>query len=80
MESLGIANTKGDPSGRQTELGLRCPRNNSNEDPSWSQKELITRRQQKRRGIPKEEFPGIFNPTYNPSWSQKEINSEVPVG
>ena len=40
-ESLGIANTKGDRSWRQTELIPRCQLENSNEDPSWCQKELI---------------------------------------
>ena len=38
------------------------------------------RRQQKQRGIPKTESPGIFIPKGDPSWRQKEINSEVPAG
>ena len=40
-ESPGIANTKGNPSGCQTELVPRYPRENSNEDPIWRQMELI---------------------------------------
>ena len=79
-ESLGIANPKVDLSGCQTELVLRCPRENSNEDPSWRQNKLIPRHQRKRRGIPKNESPEIFTPKYDPSWLQKEINSEVPEG
>ena len=42
-ESPGIANPKGYPSWRQTELIPKCQRENSNEDPSWRQKELIPR-------------------------------------
>ena len=79
-ESPGIANPKGDPIWRLTELVLRCLQENSNEDPSWRQKELITRHQRKRTGIPKKESPGIFTPKYDPSWRKKEINSEVPEG
>ena len=79
-EYPGIANPKGDPSGRQMELVTRFPQENSNEDPSWRQKELIPRHQRKRRGIPDKESPGIFSPKYDPSWRQKEINSEVPEG
>ena len=33
-ESLGIANNKSDPNGRQKELVPRHPRENPNEDPS----------------------------------------------
>ena len=79
-ESSGIANPKGDPSGRQTELVPRCPRENSNEDTSWRQKELIPRHQRNQRGIPEKESLGIITPKYNLSWRQKEINSEVPEG
>ena len=61
-ESPGIANPKGDLSGRQTELVPRCPRENSNEDPSWCQNEFIPRHQQKQRGTPEKESPGIFTP------------------
>ena len=42
-ESPGIANPKGDPSWRQTELIPRCQQDNSNKDPSWRRKELILR-------------------------------------
>ena len=38
-ESLGIANPKGDPNGRQTELVPRRPQENSNEDPTGSNSE-----------------------------------------
>ena len=79
-ESPGIANNKSDPNGRQKELVPRRPRENSNEDPSGRQKEVIPRHQQKQRGIPEKESPGIFTPKYDPSWRQKEINSEVPEG
>ena len=44
-ESPGIANAKGDPNGRQTELVPRFPRENFNEDPSGRQKEVIPRHQ-----------------------------------
>ena len=40
----------------------------------------MMRRQQKQRGIPEKESPGIFTPKYDPRWRQKEINSEVPAG
>ena len=79
-EYLWVANPKGDPSGRQTELVPRCPRENSNEDPNWRQKELIPRHQQKQRGILEKESPGIFTPKYGLSWRQKEITSEVSEG
>ena len=59
-KSPGIANTKGDPSWRKTELVLRCQRENYNEDLSCRQKDLIPRRQQKQRGTPEKESPGIF--------------------
>ena len=75
-----IANTKGDPSWRQTELIPRCQRDNSNKDWSWRQKELIPRRQQKLRGIPEKESLGIFISKGDPNWSQKDINSKVPEG
>ena len=65
-ESPGIASPKGNPSWRQTELVPRCLRENSYEDLSWRQKELIPRQQQKRRGIPKKEYPGVFTPKYDP--------------
>ena len=61
-ESPGIANPKGNPSGRRTELVPRCPRENSCKDPSWRQKELIPRHQKKQRGIPEKESLGIFIP------------------
>ena len=79
-ESLGIANLKVYPNRRQTELVPRRPRENSNEDPSERQKEVISRHQQKQRGIPERESPGIFNPKYDPSGHQKEINSKFPEG
>ena len=79
-ESPGIANSKGNPSGRQMELVPMCPRENSNKDPGWHQKEIIPRHQRKQRGIPKKEYLGIFTPKYDPSWHQKDINSEVPEG
>ena len=53
------------------ELVTRCPRENSNEDPSWRQNELILRQQRKRRGIPEKESPEGFTPKYDPSWLQK---------
>ena len=71
MESPGIANPKDDPSWRQTELILRCQRDNSNEDLSLRQKELIPRYQRKQRGIPERESPGIFIPKGDPSWRKK---------
>ena len=37
-ESLGIANPKVDPSGRQIELVPSYPQENPNKDPSWRQK------------------------------------------
>ena len=52
---------------------MRCQRDNSNEDPSWRQKELIPRCQRKQRGIPEKESPGISNPKEDPSWHQKEV-------
>ena len=79
-ESPGIANPKGDPNRRQTELVLRRPRENSNEDPSGHQKEVFPRHQRKQRGIPEKESPGIFTPKYDPSGNEKEINSKVPEG
>ena len=84
-ESLGIANPKGDLSGRQTglvqtELVPRRLQENSNEDPSGHQKEVIPRHQRKQRGIPERESLGIFNPKYDLSGRQKEINSELPEG
>ena len=79
-ESPGIANPKGNPSGRQTEFVPRCPLEHSNEDPSWRQKELIPRHQQNQRGIPKKESPGGFTPKYDLRWRQKEINYDVPEG
>ena len=79
-ESSGIANPKGYPIGLQTELVPRCPRENSNKDPSWRQKELIPRHKRKQRGIPERESPGNFTPKYDPSWRQKEIFSKVPEG
>ena len=78
--SLGIANPKGDLSGRQTKLVPRCPQENSNKDPSRCLKELIPRHQRKRRGIPKKEYLGIITPKYDLSGRQKEIISEVPEG
>ena len=74
-ESPGIANLKGDPSWRQTELTPMYPRENSNKSPSWSQEELVPRRQRKRRGIPEREYLEIFTPKEDPSWRQKEIDS-----
>ena len=61
-ESPGIANPKGDMSWRQTELIPRCQRENSNEYPSWHQKELILRRQLRSplgMKIPVDSFSGI---------------------
>ena len=43
-EYTGIENPKGDPSWRRTKLIMRCQRDNSNEDTSWHQKELILMR------------------------------------
>ena len=79
-EFPGIANSKGDPSGRQKELILRCPRENSNDNLSWRQKELFLRRQRKQRGTPKKESLVIFIPKGDLSWHQKEINSEMHEG
>ena len=79
-EYPGIANPKEDPSWRQTELIPRCQRDNSNEDTSWRWKELFPRRQQKQRGIPEREYPGISITKGDPSWRQKEVNSKVPAG
>ena len=56
-ESPGIANPEGNPSWHQTELILRCQRENSNKDLNWRQNELIPRRQRKRKGIPEKEYP-----------------------
>ena len=55
------------------ELIPRCQRENSNKDWSWRQKELFTRRQQRKRGIPERESLGIFIPKVDPSWRQKEL-------
>ena len=42
-ESPRIANPKSDPNGRQTGLVLRCPRENSNEDPSGVHSESLAK-------------------------------------
>ena len=42
-ESPGIANTKGDPNGRQTELVPRRPQENFNDDPSGSNSEALAK-------------------------------------
>ena len=68
-----IANNRGDPSWRQTELILMCQRENSNGDPSWHQKNLITRCQRKQRGILERESLGIFIPKGDLSWRQKDV-------
>ena len=49
-ESPGIANPKGDPNRRQTELVLKLPRENSNKDPSGRKNEVIPRHQRQQRG------------------------------
>ena len=74
-ESLGIANPKGNPNRRHTELVPRCPQENFNEDPSRRQKEVIPRHQKKKRGISKKQYTLSFTPKYNPIGHQKEINS-----
>ena len=58
----------------------RCQKDNSYKDPIWRQKELIPRRQQKKRGTPERESTGVFIPKGDTSWRQKELNSEVPAG
>ena len=51
-KSPGIANPKGDPNGRQTELVPRRPRENSNEDPSISNSEAPEKPERNpRKGI-----------------------------
>ena len=51
-ESLGIANPKGDPNGRQTELVLRRPRENPEEDPSRNNSEAPAKaKRNPRKGI-----------------------------
>ena len=79
-EYPGIANPKGYPCWRQTELIPRCQRENSNEYPSWRQKESIPRQKRKQRGITESKSPGIFIPKGDLSCRQEEVNYEVPAG
>ena len=80
MEYTGIADPKGDPSGHQTKLVPRRPLERSKEDPGGRQKEVISRHQQKQRGILEKESPGIITTKYDPSRYKKEINCDVPEG